>query len=653
MLGEYSPQSHREHGGCTEDFKSGDYPIPTLTRKRSSTKSVSLVTACLITPDNSLQIAAWTDSAEPRIEYENRRQARRADARGRCGAFAESGSCAWHRWPSGSCWPGSRSRDWSVGGGCFRRRPSSSLWRLVQDRITQARRRSERAAALYDQGLDRLDDRWAGRGATGERFLDAAHPYAEDLDLFGHGSLFELLSMARTRVGEETLAHWLLSPAAPDVVRARQAAVAELRPQLDLREDLALLGEGVRSGEDAQTLAAWAAVPPWRISRSMRVTAMVLALLAVITLVLWIAGFGWLPFLVALILGRSSPYVCRPRSSVSSAPSTVRGVNLALLSDVMSRLERERFSSPHLVELRAALDVEGLPPSRQIARLNGLINLLDARRNMMFAPVAALLLWPIQFAFAIERWRQSSGPAVPRWLAAVGELEALSSLAGYSYEHPQYPFPELVAGGARFEGEGLGHPLIPESRSVRTDLRLSDELRVLIVSGSNMSGKSTLLRTVGTNTVLAMAGAPVCARRLRLSPLQVAASIRIQDSLQAGASRFYAEIMRLRQIVELTGGPLPVLFLLDEILHGTNSHDRRIGAEGVVRGLIERGAIGLVTTHDLALAQIAEVLAPRAANVHFEDHLEGGKMTFDYLLRPGVTQRSNALELMRSVGLEV
>jgi DNA mismatch repair ATPase MutS len=176
---------------------------------------------------------------------------------------------------------------------------------------------------------------------------------------------------------------------------------------------------------------------------------------------------------------------------------------------------------------------------------------------------------------------------------------------------------------------------------------------VLIVSGSNMSGKSTLLRTLGTNTVLALAGAPVCARRLRLSPLQVGASIRIQDSLQAGASRFYAEITRLRQIVELTKGSLPVLFLLDEILHGTNSHDRRIGAEGVVRGLVERGATGLVTTHDLALAHIAEVLSPRAANVHFEDHLEDGKMTFDYLLRPGVIQRSNALELMRSVGLEV
>jgi hypothetical protein len=523
----------------------------------------------------------------------------------------------------------------------------------VQARITLKRRRCERAAAYYEQGLARLDELWAGAGAAGERFPDGSHPYAEDLDLFGRGSLFELLSRARTRVGEETLARWLLQPESPEVVCARQKAVAELRPRLDLREDLALLAEGVRSGEDARTLAEWAAAPSWHISRSVRGIAMALALLAVVTLVLWIAGFGATPFLVAFVAGRA--FTIRLRAQVGRVVSGVDapGRDLTLLSEVLGRLEREQYSSPRLIELRAALDVEGLPPSQQIAGLNRLIDLLDARRNMLFAPLALILLWDVQFAIAIERWRQNSGPAVPRWLAAVGEFEALNSLAGYSYEHPQDPFPEFVEDGAYFEGEGLGHPLIPEARNVRTNLRLSAELRVLIVSGSNMSGKSTLLRTVGINTVLAHAGAPVRARVLRLSPLQVGASIRIQDSLQGGASRFYAEITRLRQIVELTEGNLPVLFLLDEILHGTNSHDRRIGAEGVVRGLIERGAIGLITTHDLALARIADELAPRAANVHFEDHLEGGKMSFDYLLRPGVVQRSNALELMRSVGLDV
>jgi DNA mismatch repair ATPase MutS len=272
---------------------------------------------------------------------------------------------------------------------------------------------------------------------------------------------------------------------------------------------------------------------------------------------------------------------------------------------------------------------------------------------MLFAPLAWILLWPTQMAFAIEAWRKRTGPALGGWIAAGGEFEALCTLAGYSYEHPADPFPDVASGTPRFEAEALGPPLLPERRCVSNEVRLGLEEKLWIVSGSNMSGKSTLLRTIGTNAVLALAGAPVRARRLSLTPLAVGASIRIVDSLQAGSSRFYAEITHLRRIVDLASGPHPLLYLLDEILHGTNSHDRRIGAEAVVRALVERGAIGLVTTHDLALARIADDLAPRAANVHFEDHLENGKMTFDYRLRRGVVKKSNALELMRAVGLEV
>jgi len=296
------------------------------------------------------------------------------------------------------------------------------------------------------------------------------------------------------------------------------------------------------------------------------------------------------------------------------------------------------------------LDVEGWPPSRRIARLNRLINLLDSRHNPF---IRVLLLWDIHLSYAVEDWRRTSGPAMRRWLHAVGEIEALSSLAGYFYEHPRDVFPELAAESPCFEAEALGHPLLAEDRVVPNDVKMGGDLRVLVVSGSNMSGKSTLLRTIGVNAVLAQAGAPVRARRLRLSPLAVGASIRIQDSLQEGTSRFYAEITRLRQIMEKASGNPPVLFLIDEFLHGTNSHDRRIGAEGIVRGLVDRGAIGLVTTHDLALAHIADALGPRGANVHFADHLEDGRLRFDYRLRPGVVQKSNAIELMRSVGLDV
>jgi DNA mismatch repair ATPase MutS len=242
---------------------------------------------------------------------------------------------------------------------------------------------------------------------------------------------------------------------------------------------------------------------------------------------------------------------------------------------------------------------------------------------------------------------------VRRWLTAMGALEALSSLASHAFEHPEDPFPVFVEDGPRLELEGVAHPLLSEERAVRNNVSIGGELRVLIVSGSNMSGKSTLLRTLGSNVALAQAGAPVRARSMRLSPLALGASIRVTDSLQEGVSRFYAEILRLRQILDETAGQLPVLFLIDEFMHGTNSHDRRIGAEAMVRGLVDRGAIGLITTHDLALADIADGLGALAANVHFEDTVENGRIEFDYVMRPGIVRKSNAIELMRSVGLEV
>jgi hypothetical protein len=593
-----------------------------------------------------------TTKTDPRSEYLRRINERRAEAARQFQSFRKVGFVRlaflaiglillWPVWSGLSWW-------WLV-------IPAVVFIALgrVQARITEARLRCERGASLYERGLARLDDRWSGTGATGERFSEAAHPYAGDLDLFGRGSLFELLSTARTHVGEETLAEWLCAPASLDVVRARQDAVAELRPKLDLREDLSLLGEGVPSGESARGLAAWANGPYWNISAWIRPTAIAISAFTAVTLILWFMGYSAIPFVSVLIVRQV--YVYRLRREVHRVIGEVDepGKNLSLLSDLLQRLERESYESATLLKLRAELDVAGSPPSNQIARLNRLVELLDSRRNIMFAPFAEIMLWPLQLAISIERWRQNTGPAVGRWLAAVGEFEALNSFACYAYERPHDPFPELTVSEGHFEAKEMGHPLIPERRNVRTDLRLTKELRVLIVSGSNMSGKSTLLRSIGVNTVLAWAGAPVRAKSLHLSPLQVGASIRIQDSLQAGASRFYAEITRLRQIVELTEGERPVLFLLDEILHGTNSHDRQIGAEKVVGGLIARGAIGLITTHDLALARIADELGARAANVHFEDHLEDGQMRFDYLLRPGVVQRSNALELMRSVGLEV
>jgi hypothetical protein len=527
------------------------------------------------------------------------------------------------------------------------------LWLLIlHDRIFKAQRKSERAAALYSGGLARLEDRWAGSGDSGARFLDESHPYARDLDLFGTGTLFELLCTTSTPWGARTLSAWLLAPAPIDAVRARQQAVDELRPRIDLREKTAVLDGDIPADVEPDRLTRWAGAPPVLTSRLLRFAAFILAAVTLGLVVAWaVSWIGRLPVLVAFVIEMAFAMGLRPKVEkvIESAERPDR--ELGLLSQLLACLETETFQAPYLVGLQETLSRNGVPASKQIARLRRLIEKLDLRRNKFFAPLAAILLWGTQFAFAIEAWRMRSGKDVGRWLDALGELEALLALATYSYEHPDDPFPELEEEGPLFDGEGIGHPLIPEQRLVRNNVRLGGDLRLLVVSGSNMSGKSTLLRTIGTNIVLAWAGGPVRARRLKLSPLAVGASIRIVDSLQKGVSRFYVEIKRLRQIMDLSLAPSPLVFLLDEILHGTNSHDRRIGAEAVVQGLIERGALGLITTHDLALSRVADSLAPSGANVHFEDHLVDGKMIFDYRLRSGVIQKGNALELMRSVGL--
>jgi hypothetical protein len=525
---------------------------------------------------------------------------------------------------------------------------------FAHDRLLAERERALRSVAFYERAISRLQSRWAGGGTQGERFRDPHHPYSDDLDLVGQGSLFELLCTARTQAGEGTLAAWLLGPAIPDVIRSRQEAVRELTPQLDLREDLARLGDEVRGGLHPEAVCAWGAAPAVVAAKVPAAIAAGLAVLALAGLVCWMATpVGPLPFLLALLFESIFWNVYRRRFQAVVRAVELPGRDLGLLAHLLERLEQVSYQAPRLVALRAVLETSGAPASVWIARLRRRIDLLDARRNQLFFPVAALLLWTPQLAFAIEHWRLQFGPDLGRWIDAVGEFEALCALAGFSYEHPDYAFPEIIEGQPRFEGSAVGHPLLPGDRCVRNDLTLSGENPVLIVSGSNMSGKSTLLRSVGINTVLGLAGAPVCANALRLSPVAIGASIRLQDSLLEGNSRFYAEILRLRQITGLAQGELPVLFLLDEILNGTNSHDRGIGAEAVVRNLIQSGAIGLVTTHDLALTRLADSLAPHATNVHFQDHLEDGVIAFDYRMHPGVVTKSNALELMRAVGLDV
>ena len=530
---------------------------------------------------------------------------------------------------------------------------------VVHRRILAAKSRTERAIGMYQRGLARVEDRWAGRGGAGNDFRDPAHVYADDLDIFGDGGLFQLLCVARTRMGKQMLADWLLHAFAVERILERQAAISELQAKLDFREALAVAGESELIQADPEKLHRWAETKivfnqlPWAIASPILAVVSVAALVYAVVSYFQTGSAVWMPFLIVLVIQALVMRSLHRRMEQLFLNLDQACQNLDALSAIVRGIESEKFASARLKQLHDGLISEHASASQAIARLGVLCDFQDSRHNMVVRLLDLPLLYSVQVACALQRWRTKHAGAIASWMEAVGEMEALLSLATYAYEHPRDPFPELAsATDDCFYGKALGHPLLPETSCVRNDVALDRETQVLLVSGSNMSGKSTLLRVVGINAVLAFAGAPVRAESLRLSPASIGAAMRVSDSLQKGVSHFYAEIQRIRQVVGLSAhGRL--IFLFDEILQGTNSEDRRVGAEGILRTLISNGAIGLVTTHDLALTSIAELFPGRVRNVHFQEKLESGKLSFDYQLRPGVVSTHNGVELMRSVGLDV
>ena len=522
---------------------------------------------------------------------------------------------------------------------------------IRHERARRALARARRAVAWYEQGLDRIDGRFAGVGRTGAAFADGRHPYATHLDIFGEGSLYQLLCGARTAAGRATLAGWLSSPASVETIGQRQEAVEELRTRLDLREDLAVLEAEVIDALSAEDLVEWAeADSPLPDRGPARPVALAFAVVVVAAAV----AIPWLgsPPLMWLLLAAFAFWLTL-RRRVDAVVEAVERPALALrqIQRALERVEAERFECAWTRRIDEALGAHDPPASEVLGGLLKRIDALEARENMIFAPISFALLWGTNLAFSIERWRARHGSEVSGWVRAIGDLEAILDLSRFAYERPDTVFPVFVDSGARFVATGLAHPLL--DRCTPNDLTLGETDRLVVVTGSNMSGKSTLLRTIGTNAVLAHAGAPVRARSLSLSALSIGASIRTLDSLLDGASRFYAEIHAIKRAVDQAEAAPPGLFLLDELLHGTNSEDRRIGAEAIVKTLLDRGAIGVVTTHDLALAAIADELGPIARNAHFEFALDGDEIRFDYTLHPGTVRAGNALAIMRAAGLEV
>lgn len=483
--------------------------------------------------------------------------------------------------------------------------------------VLRARELVIRGIAFYERGEARLQDRWTRTGEPGDRFRDDHHVYANDLDLFGRGSLFELLSVARTRTGESVLARWLTTPANPHEIRERQAAVDEFASALDLREQLAVSGADVQTSVHTDRLVEWTETP-MRPRQSLRVIIWLFTVSTIAAILYLALTSVWWPLTAVLILGAGA--LRRFREDLNAILSTRepgiaahfvadvltrRSRDLDAVADLLTHLERTRFKTTRLALLHSRLSGGGLPASEIIRRLHRLTEMHDLQHNSAALPLGLflagvytgrewllalalsvsglLLLLRPHVALAVERWRSRHGSRVRVWIETIAEFEALSSLSGYRYEHADDPFPEILSSdvGARapalFDSVQLGHPLLPRAAMVRNDVRLAGDTRLLVVSGSNMSGKSTLLRTVGINAVMALAGAPVRAVSLRLSPVAVGTTLRIQDSLMEGRSRFYAEITRIRALADIATGPVPLLFLLDELFQGTNSHDRAAG----------------------------------------------------------------------------
>jgi hypothetical protein len=519
---------------------------------------------------------------------------------------------------------------------------------------------AQRSAEMYRRGMARIEDRWIGLGERPVSGLSAAMRarvgaslYAYDLDIVGRGGLFELLCVARTQMGEERLLEWLLEPASVEEILERQAAVEELRGRIEFRERMGVAGEATVVGVNAEALREWAEAPDSLTQAWMPWVAAVLGIATVAAVVFWLRSASVSALLVVLLIEAAvrRPFARRIDAVLEGTDRALK--NLQLMSALLAAMEAEKFEAPPLKAIEEKLRSHAVAGSVAIGKLARLGDYRDSLDNPLVKVGLNLpLMYSVQLAWAVQRWRRKHGAAVGLWLEAVAEMEALLSLATYSYEHPGDGFPEFVTGLATVEAVEIGHPLIAAAKCVRNSLRLGGETRVLLISGSNMSGKSTLMRTVGVNTVLAMCGAPVRAERLRLTPMRVGASLLVNDSLQEGHSRFYAEIEKLSRICKIEDASGGVMFLLDELLQGTNSKDRMVGAQGVIRALVEAGAIGIVTTHDLALAEM-EGLSGDLKNMHFQDEIVDGEMRFDFRLREGAAMRSNGVELMRLIGLKV
>jgi len=525
---------------------------------------------------------------------------------------------------------------------------------VLHERILRALRFQEILRLINETEVRALAGEFPAGTDAGEDLVNPAHAYASDLDIFGRRSLFHLLDRTVTDTGRAALAGVLGAPSDARTIRSRQDAVRELSGKIDFRQRIRARGLGGRGIEEksASLDPLFAETPSGK--RGLRpVWLFTIPAATLASFVLAFFGLPWEIFALFLLGQFLINAATGKRVSAVYSDASRRFQAVHAYARIIRDIETEDFSAPALQGLKGALTIDGVPASKAVRKLAGILEGLDSRAGGFFHFILNnTVLWDLHGIRRIERWKTKYAAHAPAWLEAAGALDALSSLANLAFNNPGWAYPRIHEDGFLFRAMTLGHPLIPAGERVSNDFSMEAAGTIAIITGPNMAGKSTFLRTLGTNAVLAFAGAPVCAASLEISPFPLITSMKSSDSLDRHMSLFYAELERLKKILDALDGEPRTFFMIDEMLKGTNALDRHKGAAALVRQLLRRGTTGIVATHDVELTGF-EAEDPRARNYHFDGYIEDDRLMFDFKVKKGVCKSFNALLLMKKIGIDV
>lgn len=496
-----------------------------------------------------------------------------------------------------------------------------------------------------------------GHFKDGEEHKPKEHYYANDLDIFGHASLFQFLNRTVSELGSLQLANWLLHPADMDQIGSRQEAVKELSQKISWIQQMQATGKATPVKINTQKrLENWLSEEEAFTNRThWKWLRIVLPIVSVCVTSGYI--FDLLPtniFYYTMLAIAIMAFSQEKKIGLLHNHLSKMAEEIGSLSRSIERIENEQFESPLLSEMQQSYKNGSQSASSQIKSLKKILDRLDLRFNIVLAvPLNLLLLWNVQQILQLEKWKRKHQADVSKWLDLLGVYEALMSFAVIHYNNPDWCFPDFKEDHFYLEAGNLGHPLIAKSKRVNNLVSITHKASIMLVTGSNMAGKSTYLRSTGINIVLAMAGSPVCASRFTLSPVQLISSMRIADNLEESTSTFYAELKKLKTVIDKVNQNERVFILLDEILRGTNSLDRHTGSEALIKQLIKKEAAAILATHDTDLASMEKDYPDNVLNFHFDAQVNGEELYFDYLLKPGVCRSLNASILMRKIGIEL